>query len=111
MTVINQYVVPHSQRFLDNIRKELPEDVKEFELINFGMKKASGYGSYYYIMDCIINGNKEVIKQFTHDSMNYDYYTDLEYLSHKFDNWVKRKVLYVLSVNCDRIIDVLSNEI
>ncbi|MBN1187958.1 MAG: hypothetical protein JXB49_37130 [Bacteroidales bacterium] len=104
-TFIQQSIVSNSQRFLNNIYKELPEGVKSFSITSFKMQRASGYGSYNYIMDVVINGKNVTFKRFSHDSIDFDYYTDLEYMSHNFNNWVKSKVLSMLST------DFIYNEI
>lgn len=111
-TLINQSVVSSSQRFNNNISKLLPSGVKSFSIVHFGMKKASGYGSYNYVMDVEINGEPLTLKKFTHDSMSYDYYTDLEYRSHNFNNWAKRNILFMLETDFinDQIFDIANKD-
>jgi hypothetical protein len=97
-TEVCQFIVtPESQRFLTNIAKELPESVMSFSISSFGMEKTSGYGSYNYVMNVVINNNPAIIKKFTHDSLDFDYYNELEYRSQKFNIWVKQKVVWMLS--------------
>ncbi len=76
------------------------------------MRKASGYGSYNYVMDVSVNGENITLTKFTHDSMDYDYYTDLEYQSHNFNNWVKRRVIWMLEDEKikEEIIEMTKNE-
>lgn len=94
---INQFVVSKSQRFLNNVSNLLPEKVENFEIFSFSMGRASGYGSYNYLLDVEINGESITLKKHSHNSVDYDYYTDLEYQSHNYNNWVKRGILSMLS--------------
>lgn len=105
---VQQSVVQHSRNFLKNVASKLPEGIKDFYISGFGMNRATGYGSYNYVMDVHINpmpiqgglamgGIHIRLKKFTHDSVDFDYYTDLEYQSHNFNNWAKRRMLSMLS--------------
>ena len=97
MKKIKQSIVGSSERFLKNIESLLPEGVTAFHIKSFDMAKASGYGSYYYLMEVEINEKSVTLKKHTHDSMDFDYYTDLEYGTHKLNNFIKSKVLSMLS--------------
>ena len=107
-TLVTQSIVTTSHRFLNNVAKELDSDVETFDITSFEMKLASGYGSYNYVMDVEINNKPTTLKIFTHDSVDYDNYKNLEYKSRNYDNWMKASVLSMLSL--DFIIDKI-NEI
>ena len=111
-TKVNQIVVDHSERFLKNIEKALPDGVKTFDISEFSMKRAGGNGSFNYVMEVTINGESKTLKQFTHSAPEYDAYTDLEYKSHSFNNWVKSNVLYMLAIDSinDEIYEIANAE-
>ena len=98
-TKVTQSVVSNSVRFLNNIEKTLPSGVQSFHISSFGMKRASGCGSYNYVMEVSINDEYHTLKMFTHDSLDFDYYTDLDYMSHNFNNWTKRRIINMIENN------------
>ena len=103
--VINQYIVDDSRNFIKNLSKVLPDNVKTFEIESFEMQRASGYGGYNYVMNVIVNDIQLTLKKYTHDSIDFDYYTDLEYRSYNYNKWMKKRVLDMLST--DFIVDVI----
>jgi len=111
-TLVEQSIVSNSQRFLNNVSNELPEGIESFSITSFGMQRASGYGSYNYVMEVEINGEYVTLKKFTHDSVDFDYYTDLEYMSHNFNNWAKNRVLSMLSTDFiyDEIYEIANSD-
>lgn len=95
---VEQIIVKHSERFIKAIEKLLPKNDKTIFISYFEMKKTSGYGNYHYNMGITIDGNENItLRKLTHDSIDYDQYKDLEYRSHKYDNWVKKRILKMLS--------------
>lgn len=91
------YGVSDSKRFLKNVQELLPDNIKEITITSFGMKKASGHGSYNYVLNVDFGTNyNEEFKKFTHDSVDYDYQSDLE-LGRNYENWVKSRILSMLS--------------
>lgn len=98
-TTVNQSIVKSSQRFLNNVAEKLPQGISNFNITSFGMQRASGYRSYNYVMEVEIDEEYVTLKKHTNDSVDFDNYTDLEYKSHNFNNWTKRRVLSMLSEN------------
>lgn len=111
-TLVSQTVVSDSKRFENNVLNTLPEGVETFTITSFSMQRSSGYGSYNYVMDVEINDEYVTLKKFTHDSIDFDYYTDLDYMSHNFNNWVKRRVLSMLENDAinDQIFEIANKE-
>ena len=112
-TLINQFAVSNSKRFENNISNVLPSGVESFVISSFGMQRASGHGSYNYVMDVEINGESVTLKEFTHDSVDFDYFTDLEKGTRNFENWTKRRVLNMLSTGFinDEIFEIANKEV
>lgn len=110
-TSIYQTIVPNSNNFIKNVRKLIPEGIKELYVIHVSMERASGYGSYNYKLGLNIDGEEYTFKQFTHDSMSFDEYQDLEYGSHTYNNWAKGCVLAMLDHDPikDDIIEIIYN--
>lgn len=92
--------------FEKNVIKLLPEGVKKITLYSVGMSRV-GYGSYNYILDVEINGERKDLKSFTHDSTAYDYYQDLEYQSRNHANWEKQTTLMLLEECQHQIIELV----
>jgi len=94
---IYQYVVSESERFMKNVKKELPNNVKEFIIDSFSMRLTSSRGRYKFVLNLFVNSYPIDVNSYTNDSTVYDYYTDLEYGTNKWDNWAKKNILGMLS--------------
>lgn len=94
--LVTQTIVSDSKRFLANVAKELPEDVKEFHIIDYSIAWL-GKGGYSDRLAVVINGKQEILSRFFTDSQTYDDFKDLEYRTTKSDNWIKNRVLYMLA--------------
>lgn len=110
-TVLSTITESSSKNFENKVAKLLPKGVNEIFLAHCGMRKASGYGSYYFILDIAIN-NGEIItlKSHTNDSQTWDNYQDLEAGTRKFDNFKKNIAISLLEDNKDRILELLTED-
>ena len=103
-TILIGLKISSSKNFEKNIANLLPENVNEIYISSCGMSRASGYGSYNYFVDIKINDTDYItLKKFTHDSQDYDNYTDFEIGERKYDNWIKNKVLMLLDENINEL--------
>jgi hypothetical protein len=102
-TNVNQRIVKPSDRFLKKINKRLPPGVIDFAIMDYWMEHASGYGSYYFFLNIIVNGEVSRLRKFTHSSPDWDYYRHTEHTQPGYDNWVKRNVLDMLDADYNRI--------
>lgn len=111
-TVINAITEVSSKNFERKVSQLLPKGVTDIHLSHCGMRRASGYGSYYYVLDISINkGEFLTLKQHTNDAPSWDAYHDLEYGSRALDNFKKNVALSLLEDCKDRIEQTLLNDI
>ncbi len=110
-SVLSTITESSSKNFENKVAKLLPEGVKDIYLSHCGMRKASGYGSYYFILDIAINnGEIFTLKEHTNSSPTWDEYQDLEAGTRKFDNFKKNIALSLLESNKDRILEYLTED-
>jgi hypothetical protein len=107
---LNGLRMKNTKRFENNILKLLPEGTNEIYLDSCGMERASGYGSYYFVLRIEINKTKVIIKTFTHNSQSFDAYQDLEEGTRNYDNWIKNVCLAILDENRERLIEVITED-
>jgi hypothetical protein len=105
---LNGLQITNTKNFENNIIKTLPEGVEKVYLSSCGIRKV-GTGSYNYFLDLDINGESITLKKFTHSSPDYDYYTDLEFGTRNFENWLKKTALSVIEHNEDTIIELIED--
>lgn len=98
-TIINQLIVRDTENFKRNIRKLLPKGIEEFYVNSFVLKRHNGRGSYCYVANVEVNGEILTLKKHTNDSVTFDEYTDLEYGTLAYENWVKSKFLSFLATD------------
>lgn len=102
--IYNCLGIKESANFNKKVAKLVPESVKEFYLMTVGMNWKSR-GSYDYFCIVNIDGEQVSIRQHTHDSTAYDYYTDLETNTVKFENWCKNAVLMLLEDKLQTVLE------
>lgn len=83
-----------SKAFENKIAKLVPAD-SYIEVIEMGMQRASGYGSYYFYLEGELNGEVFNFKKHTNDSEIWDWYQSCE-TNRTFENWKKKKILKLL---------------
>jgi hypothetical protein len=105
---LNRLRIKNTKRFENNVLKLLPKGTNEIYLHSCGMERASGRGSYYFVLRIEINKTKVIIKTFTHDSQSFDAYQDLEEGTRNYDNWIKKTCLSILENNADKLIEIIS---
>lgn len=108
-SIYNCLGIKESKNFENKVRKLIPETVKELYLMTVGMNWKSR-GSYDYFVIVNIDGQQVTIRQHSHDSTAYDYYTELEHSTVKFDNWCKNVVLMLLEDKLETILEELKDE-
>lgn len=110
MSILNSITRKSSINFGKKVSKLIPDNVKEVYLSTVGMQWR-GRGSYVYFLDISFdNGSIHTLSVNTNDSTAYDYYTDLEDCSVKFDNWCKNTCLMILEEKKQEIIELLESE-
>ena len=94
--IYNMLTVKSSKNFENKVQKLLPDGVYEIYLQSCGMKRASGYGSYYFVLNACINNENHELKIHTNSAPGWDDWQDLENGTTKHDNWNKNTALYIL---------------
>ena len=107
MKTVNNYISRQSKNFELKLNKVLPSVVETIDLQEVGMRRASGYGSYNYYLDCEINGVQMTLSRFTNDSCSWDAYKDMEENT-TYDNWCKNTALALLKENEWVLVDKLT---
>ena len=63
---------------------------------SLSMARRRGYGQYEYKMDIYADGVYGVVKKKSTDSVDFDYYYDIEWKSVSHLNWLKKRCLMML---------------
>jgi hypothetical protein len=107
---LNGLRIKNTKNFENKVLKLLPEGTNEIYLDSCCMERASGRGSYNFVLRIEINKTKVKIKNFTHDSQSFDYWQDLEKGTRNYENWIKNVCLAILDENRERLIEVITED-
>lgn len=88
--------IKQNANLVKRIQKVCPQFVKSLEIIEAGMERAGGTGSYYCFIEGACNGEIFRFKRHTNHAPLWDWYNDIEGYKKPFQDWKKSLIISLL---------------